>query len=89
MRSYRRNRRERVLNAFACEIRWRTNEQTLNALTSHLIRRFGGMGKARTFFVGAIVSKFMGGYVVGMSVVGFAIFIFLAAAIGRHLASGK
>lgn len=44
---------------------------------------------ALTFFVGAIVSKFMGGYVVGMSVVGFAIFLFLAAAIGRHLASGK
>lgn len=44
---------------------------------------------ALTFFFGAIVSKFMGGYVVGMSVVGFAVLLFLVAAIGRHLASGK
>lgn len=40
---------------------------------------------AATFFVGVIVSKFLGGYEVGMSVVGFAVFLFLCFAIGRNL----
>jgi len=40
---------------------------------------------AATFFVGVIASKFMGGYEVGMSVVGFAVFLFLCFAIGRNL----
>ena len=40
---------------------------------------------AATFFFGVIASKFMGGYEVGMSVVGFAVFVFLCFAIGRNL----
>lgn len=44
---------------------------------------------ALTFFFGAIFSKYMGGYEVGMSVVGFAIFVFLVFAIGRNLRSRK
>lgn len=44
---------------------------------------------AATFFVGVIASKFMGGYEVGMSVVGFAVFVFLCFAIGRNLRKGR
>jgi hypothetical protein len=44
---------------------------------------------AATFFVGVIAAKFMGGYEVGMSVVGFAVFVFLALAIGRNLRRGR
>ena len=44
---------------------------------------------AATFFVGVIASKFMGGYEVGMSVVGFAVFLFLCFAIGRNLRRGR
>jgi hypothetical protein len=43
MRWYRSDRRRKVLNAFAREIKWRTNETTLTALSAHLIRRFGGV----------------------------------------------
>ena len=34
---------------------------------------------------GVIVAKFMGGWTVGMSVVGLAVLVFLAFAIGRNL----
>ena len=44
---------------------------------------------AATFFVGVIASKFMGGYEVGMSVVGFAVMLFLVYAIGRNLRGGR
>ena len=44
---------------------------------------------AATFFVGVIASKFMGGYEVGMSVVGFGVFLFLCFAIGRNLRRGR
>jgi hypothetical protein len=44
---------------------------------------------ALTFFVGVIVSKYLGGYEVGMSVVGFAVLIFLVFAIGRNLRKGQ
>jgi len=44
---------------------------------------------ALTFFFGVIVSKYLGGYEVGMSVVGFAVFVFLVFAIGRNLRKGK
>lgn len=44
---------------------------------------------ALTFFFGVIVSKFMGGYEVGMSIVGFAIFVFLVLTIGRNIRGGK
>ena len=44
---------------------------------------------ALTFFVGVIVSKYLGGYEVGMSVVGFAVFVFLVFAIGRNLRKGQ
>ncbi|HEX4885740.1 MAG TPA: hypothetical protein VFX05_16470 [Casimicrobiaceae bacterium] len=40
---------------------------------------------ALVFFGGIIVAKFMGGWTVGMSIVGFAVFVFLAFAIGRNL----
>jgi hypothetical protein len=44
---------------------------------------------AATFFVGVIVAKFMGGYEVGMSIVGFAVFVFLVFAIGRNVRRGR
>jgi len=44
---------------------------------------------AATFFFGVIASKFMGGYEIGMSVVGFAVFVFLCFAIGRNLRKGR
>ena len=44
---------------------------------------------AATFFFGVILSRHMGGYQAGMSVVGFAIFVFLVFAIGRNLRSRK
>lgn len=44
---------------------------------------------AVSFFVAAIASKYMGGYEVGLSVVAFAVFVFLAFAIGRNLRSRK
>jgi len=44
---------------------------------------------AATFFTGVIASKFMGGYETGMSVVGFAVFLFLCLAIGRNLRGGR
>ena len=44
---------------------------------------------AGTFFFGVIFARQMGGYQTGMSVVGFAIFVFLAFAIGRNLRSRK
>jgi hypothetical protein len=44
---------------------------------------------AATFFVGVIAAKFMGGYEVGMSVVGFAVFVFLVFAIGRNVRRGR
>ena len=44
---------------------------------------------ALTFFFGVILAREMGGYQVGMSVVGFAIFVFLVFAIGRNLRSRK
>ena len=44
---------------------------------------------ATTFFVGVIASKYMGGYEVGMSVVGFGVFLFLCLAIGRNLRKGR
>jgi hypothetical protein len=44
---------------------------------------------ALTFFVGVIASHYVGGYAVGMSVVGFGVFVFLAFAIGRNLASRR
>ena len=44
---------------------------------------------AATFFVGVIATKFMGGYEVGMSVVGFGVFLFLCLAIGRNLRKGR
>ncbi len=40
---------------------------------------------ALTFFFGVIASKYLGGYETGMSIVGFAVFLFLALAIGRNL----
>jgi hypothetical protein len=44
---------------------------------------------AATFFVGVIAAKFIGGYEFGMSVVGFAVFMFLVFAIGRNLRRGR
>ena len=44
---------------------------------------------ALTFFFGVIASKYLGGYEVGMSVVGFAVFVFLVFAIGRNLRKGQ
>ena len=44
---------------------------------------------AATFFVGVIAAKFIGGYEFGMSVVGFAVFLFLVFAIGRNLRRGR
>lgn len=44
---------------------------------------------ALTFFVGVIASHYFGGYAAGMSAVGFAVFVFLAFAIGRNLASRR
>jgi len=44
---------------------------------------------ALTFFFGVMVSKYLGGYEVGMSVVGFAVFVFLVFAIGRNLRKGQ
>jgi hypothetical protein len=44
---------------------------------------------ALTFFFGVIVSKYLGGYEVGMSVVGFAVLVFLVFAIGRNLRNGQ
>ena len=40
---------------------------------------------AATFFLGVIASRYMGGYRVGMSIVGFAVFLFLCLSIGRNL----
>jgi hypothetical protein len=40
---------------------------------------------ALVFFAGIIASKFMGGWTTGISVVGFAVFVFLVFAIGRNL----
>ena len=42
-------------------------------------------GIALAFFAGVIVSKSMGGYVVGMGIVGVAILVFLVLAIGRNI----
>jgi hypothetical protein len=44
---------------------------------------------AAVFFGGVIVAKFMGGWTTGMSIVGFAVFLFLAFAIGRNLRKPK
>ena len=44
---------------------------------------------ALTFFFGVIASKYLGGYETGMSVVGFAVFVFLVFAIGRNLRKGR
>ena len=44
---------------------------------------------ALTFFVGVIVSKYLGGYRVGMSIVGFAALVFIVFAIGRVLRKGR
>ena len=44
---------------------------------------------AATFFVGVIAAKYMGGYEVGMSIVGFAVFLFLVFAIGRNVRRGR
>ena len=44
---------------------------------------------AVSFFIGAIASKYMGGYEVGLSVVGLAVLVFLVFAIGRNLRSRK
>jgi len=44
---------------------------------------------ALMFFVGVIVSKHLGGYRIGMSVVGFAALVFLVFAIGRVLRKGR
>lgn len=44
---------------------------------------------AATFFVGVIASRFLGVGDTGMTVVGFAVFVFLAFAIGRNLRKGR
>jgi hypothetical protein len=44
---------------------------------------------ALTFFFGLFVSKAIGGWHAGMSVVGFAVFVFLVFAIGRSLRRGR
>ena len=44
---------------------------------------------ALTFFFGVILAKSLGGWHVGMSVVGFAVFLFLVLAIGRNLRRGR
>ena len=44
---------------------------------------------AAVFFVGIIASKFMGGYTVGIGVVGAAALLYLVVAIGRNLRSGR
>ena len=44
---------------------------------------------ALTFFFGVIVAKSLGGWHVGMTVVGFAVFLFLVLAIGRNLRRGQ
>ncbi|GIK85678.1 MAG: hypothetical protein BroJett026_11590 [Betaproteobacteria bacterium] len=44
---------------------------------------------ALVFFGGVIAARFMGGWTTGISVVGFAVFVFLAFAIGRNLRSPK
>ena len=40
---------------------------------------------AATFFVGVIGSKFLGGQMMGLSVLGIAVLLYLVAAIGRNL----
>ena len=42
---------------------------------------------AFVFFVGVIAAKYMGGYEVGLSIVGAAVLLFLVLAIGRNLRS--
>ncbi len=44
---------------------------------------------ALTFFFGVILAKSLGGWQVGMSVVGFGVFLFLVLAIGRNLRRGR
>jgi len=44
---------------------------------------------ALVFFGGVIAAKFMGGWTIGMGVVGAAVLIFLAFAIGRNLRRGR
>jgi hypothetical protein len=44
---------------------------------------------ALTFFTGVIAARLVANPAVGMSVVGFAVFVFLAFAIGRNLRSGR
>jgi len=44
---------------------------------------------ALVFFGGVIAAKFMGGWTIGMGVVGAAVLIFLAFAIGRNLKRGR
>jgi hypothetical protein len=41
------------------------------------------------FFGGVIAAKFMGGWTTGMAIVGGAVLIFLAFAIGRNLRRGR
>jgi putative Mn2+ efflux pump MntP len=44
---------------------------------------------ALVFFGGVIAAKFMGGWTTGMAIVGGAVLIFLAFAIGRNLRRGR
>ena len=44
---------------------------------------------ALTFFFGLFVSKAIGGWHAGMTVVGLAVFVFLIFAIGRNLRRGQ
>ena len=44
---------------------------------------------AMMFFAGVIAAKFLGGYEVGMSVVGVAVLLFLLVAIGRNVRGGR
>ena len=44
---------------------------------------------ALVFFGGVIAAKFMGGWTTGMGIVGGAVLIFLAFAIGRNLWRGR
>ena len=66
-----------------------TGDGTSRLRTSNVRTALVLLSIAATFFVGVIAAKFIGGYEFGMSVVGFAVFMFLVFAIGRNLRRGR
>jgi hypothetical protein len=61
------------------------DERAARLRTSNVRTALVFLSIALTFFFGVIAAKFMGGYEIGMSVVGVAVLVFLAFAIGRNL----